>query len=98
MEAIRKELGQLDGAADEGSVEDYRQKAEARQLPENVKSAIDREISKLERTSEQSPEHGWIRTWLTRFSRSLGARPPRTPSTHSRRRESSTRTTTDSRT
>ena len=23
-----------------------------------------REIDKLERTSEQSPEHGWIRTWL----------------------------------
>ena len=64
MEAIRKELGQLDGVADEGSVEDYRQKAEARQLPENVKTAIEREISKLERTSEQSPEHGWIRTWL----------------------------------
>jgi ATP-dependent Lon protease len=64
MEAIRKELGQLDGVADEGSVEDYRQKAEARQLPENVKTALEREISKLERTSEQSPEHGWIRTWL----------------------------------
>ncbi len=64
MEAIRKELDQLDGTTDEGTVDGYRQKAEARQLPENVRTAIEREISKLERTSEQSPEHGWIRTWL----------------------------------
>ena len=27
-------------------------------------TAVDREIGKLERTPEQSPEHGWIRTWL----------------------------------
>ena len=26
--------------------------------------AVTKEIDKLERTSEQSPEHGWIRTWL----------------------------------
>ena len=29
-----------------------------------MKTAVLREIDKLERTSEQSPEHGWIRTWL----------------------------------
>ncbi len=33
-------------------------------LPEEVRKAVDREIDKLERTSEQSPERGWIRTWL----------------------------------
>ena len=33
-------------------------------LPEAVADRGDREIDKLERTSEQSPEHGWIRTWL----------------------------------
>ncbi len=29
-----------------------------------MRTAVEREIDKLERTSEQSPEHGWIRTWL----------------------------------
>ena len=33
-------------------------------LPDDVRSAVERELDKLERTSEQSPEHGWIRTWL----------------------------------
>ena len=33
-------------------------------LPDDVRDAIEREIDRLERTSEQSPEHGWIRTWL----------------------------------
>jgi len=64
LEAIRKELGELDGSTDEGTADDYRKKIEARQLPENVRTAVDREIAKLERTSEQSPELGWIRTWL----------------------------------
>jgi len=64
LEAIRKELGGLDGTADEGTAEDYRSKIEALQLPDNVRTAVEREIAKLERTSEQSPELGWIRTWL----------------------------------
>src|SRR5205823_12973502 len=29
-----------------------------------VREAVEREIDRLERTSEQSPEHSWIRTWL----------------------------------
>jgi len=61
MEAIRKELGQLD---DSDSQDDYRARIEGRELPEAVRAAVEREIDKLERTSEQSPEHGWIRTWL----------------------------------
>jgi ATP-dependent Lon protease len=64
LEAIRKELNQLDGSSDEGDVDDYRSKVEARDLPEAVRAAVLREVDKLERTSEQSPEHGWIRTWL----------------------------------
>jgi ATP-dependent Lon protease len=64
LDAIRKELAQLDGKAEEGGVDDYRTKVEGRDLPESVRSAVLREVDKLERTSEQSPEHGWIRTWL----------------------------------
>ncbi len=62
LEAIKKELGELSG--DETDPDDYRSKVEARDLPEDVRTAIMREVDKLERTSEQSPETGWIRTWL----------------------------------
>ncbi|GFG48771.1 endopeptidase La [Mycolicibacterium agri] len=60
LAAIRKELGE--GEPD-GS-DDYRARIEAADLPEKVREAALREVAKLERTSEQSPEGGWIRTWL----------------------------------
>ena len=60
MAAIRKELGE--GEPD-GS-DDYRARVEAAELPEKVREAALREVGKLERSSEQSPEGGWIRTWL----------------------------------
>ncbi|MGC2173840.1 MAG: endopeptidase La [Acidimicrobiales bacterium] len=63
LEAIKKELGQL-GDGDESDPDDYRTKIADRDLPENVRTAVVREIDKLERTSDQSPETGWIRTWL----------------------------------
>ncbi len=61
LEAIRKELGELDGTAQD---DDYRARVEAADLPEHVKKAALSEVDKLDRTSEQSPEGGWIRTWL----------------------------------
>ena len=61
LAAIRKELGEGDpDAADD----DYRAKVEAADLPENVRKAALTEVGKLERASDQSPESGWIRTWL----------------------------------
>lgn len=60
LRAIRKELGEEDG---EGS-DDYRARVEAAELPEAVREAALREVDKLERSSDQSPEGGWIRTWL----------------------------------
>ncbi|HTV11026.1 MAG TPA: endopeptidase La [Acidimicrobiales bacterium] len=64
LDAIRKELGELEGTADDGTPEHYRKLAAGRELPEAVRSAVEREITKLERTSEQNPEQGWVRTWL----------------------------------
>ena len=64
LDAIRKELNQLSGDGGEDDPDDYRAKVEKRDLPENVRKAVDREVDKLERTSEQNPETGWIRTWL----------------------------------
>ena len=63
MDAIKKELGELGGEAS-GSPGGYRDKLSELVLPDAVRVAVEREIEKLERTSEQSPEHGWIRTWL----------------------------------
>lgn len=63
LNAIRKELGELDPAGD-GNSDDYRSRVEAADLPEKVREAALREVGKLERSSDQSPEGGWIRTWL----------------------------------
>jgi ATP-dependent Lon protease len=60
LAAIRKELGEDEP---EGA-EDYRNRVEAASLPDNVRAAALREVGKLERASDQSPESGWIRTWL----------------------------------
>jgi ATP-dependent Lon protease len=64
LEAIRKELGELSGKSADDDPDDYRAKLAERDLPEHVRSAVEREVDKLERTSDQSPETGWIRTWL----------------------------------
>jgi ATP-dependent Lon protease len=61
MSAIRKELGD---DADGDVVEEYRAKIEQAGMPEDVRTEADRELGRLERTSEQSPEYGWIRTYL----------------------------------
>jgi ATP-dependent Lon protease len=63
LAAVRKELADLSGTpeTEEG---DYRARVEAAQLPEAARKAALAEVDKLERTSEQSPEIGWIRTWL----------------------------------
>ena len=59
LEAIKKELGEEGDAASE-----YRQKLQDTELPEKVHDSIEQEIDRLERMSEQSPEHSWIRTWI----------------------------------
>ena len=63
LSAIRKELSELNGKADTEE-KDYRARVEAADLPEKVAEAALAEVDKLERTADQSPEVGWIRTWL----------------------------------
>jgi ATP-dependent Lon protease len=61
MSAIRKELGE-DGGED--VVEGYRAKIADAGMPDDVLAQAEKELGRLERTSEQSPEYGWIRTYL----------------------------------
>ena len=61
LAAIRKELGE---SSEDPGGDDFRARLEALDVSEETRTAIEREIDKLERTNEQSPEHGWIRTWL----------------------------------
>jgi len=64
LAAVRKELKELSGDGDGTEEDDYRARVEAADLPQNVREAALKEVDKLERTSDQSPEVGWIRTWL----------------------------------
>jgi ATP-dependent Lon protease len=63
LAAVRKELAELNGTV-ASEEQDYRARVEAADLPEKVRTAALVEVDKLERTSDQSPEPGWIRTWL----------------------------------
>jgi len=60
LDSIRKELGE-----DEASVvEEYRQKIAEAGMPENVLEQAERELSRLERMGDQTPEATVIRNYL----------------------------------
>ncbi len=60
MEAIRKQLGEGGDEVAAG----YRERLENAGMPDAVRAEVERELDRFERTSEQNPEHGWIRTYL----------------------------------
>ena len=60
LDSIRKELGE-----DETSVEDeYRKKIAEAEMPDTVRAQAERELGRLERMGESSPESSMIRTYL----------------------------------
>src|SRR4051794_26890095 len=61
LAAIRKELGET---GDDDAAESYRTKVSESGMPEAARVAAEREIDRLERMSDQSPESSYIRTWL----------------------------------
>jgi ATP-dependent Lon protease len=60
LEAIKKQLNE--GGSD--VVSTYRERVAKAGMPEGVLTEVNRELDRLERTSEQNPEYGWIRTYL----------------------------------
>jgi ATP-dependent Lon protease len=64
LAAVRKELAELSGTGAEDGNDDHRSRIEAADLPEKVREAALKEVDKLERAGDSSPESGWIRTWL----------------------------------
>jgi ATP-dependent Lon protease len=60
LEAIKKQLNE--GSSD--VVSTYRERVAKASMPEDVLKEVNRELDRLERTSEQNPEYGWIRTYL----------------------------------
>ncbi len=60
LESIRKELGE-DGAS---VVDEYRGKLAEAELPEAVREQADRELARLERQGDSSPEASMIRNYL----------------------------------
>ncbi|HZQ48758.1 MAG TPA: endopeptidase La [Candidatus Dormibacteraeota bacterium] len=60
MDAIKKQLNE--GQTD--VVTTYRERVAKAGMPEAVLTEVNRELDRLERTSEQNPEYGWIRTYL----------------------------------
>jgi ATP-dependent Lon protease len=62
MKAIQDELGEQDPA--EAEVEELRSTLTELELPENVRTQVDRELSRLEKIPQAAAEHGVIRTYL----------------------------------
>jgi ATP-dependent Lon protease len=60
MESIRKELGDDNGSV----VEEYRAKIDQAGMPDEVRAQAERELGRLDRMGEQSPESSMIRTYL----------------------------------
>ena len=60
MESIRKELGEDDASV----VDEYRRKLDETELPEAVREQAERELSRLERQGDSSPEASMIRNYL----------------------------------
>src|SRR5688572_19776497 len=60
MESIRKELGEDDASV----VDEYRRKLDEAELPDAVREQAERELARLERQGDSSPEASMIRNYL----------------------------------
>ncbi|MCB9681925.1 MAG: endopeptidase La [Alphaproteobacteria bacterium] len=64
LDAIRKELGE----SDTGELGALKARLDAADLPDEVREAVDKELARLDRIPEASPERGTAIDWLTRIA------------------------------
>jgi ATP-dependent Lon protease len=62
LKAIREELGEASDEAAE--VEELRAQVEGKQLPDEVRTVVDRELARLERLPAAAAEHGVVRAYV----------------------------------
>jgi ATP-dependent Lon protease len=62
LKAIQDELGE--GDAEQAEINELRERFGELELPEEVRKAVDRELSRLEKIPSAAAEHGVIRTYL----------------------------------
>jgi ATP-dependent Lon protease len=62
LRAVRKELAELDEAAEDE--EDLATRVENAGMPDNVKQRVLKEVRRLEQIPSASPEMGMVRTWV----------------------------------
>ena len=62
LKAIQDELGESD--PERAEVEELRERLDAKELPEDVRKAAERELGRLERLPSAAAEHGVIRSYL----------------------------------
>ncbi len=62
LRAIQEELGEIDPQQSE--MNELREKIDAAKLPEDAKTAADRELDRLSKVPQASPEYSVIRTYL----------------------------------
>jgi len=60
LRSIQEQLGEEGGS----EVKELRERFEKADLPEEAKREVQRELGRLERMNEASPEYGIVRTWL----------------------------------
>jgi ATP-dependent Lon protease len=60
LKAIQEELGESEGAESD----ELRQRIEKADLPEAVRAAVERELKRLERMPQASPEYQMVRTYI----------------------------------
>jgi ATP-dependent Lon protease len=77
LRAIQRELGELD--PQESEIAGLRSQLEAKELPEEVKSEVSRELARLESINPASPEYSVIRTRLDWILNLPWSEPPPEP-------------------
>ena len=60
LRAIQEELGESEGQ----ELQDLRERVEAAELPEAAAQVVERELGRLERMPQASPEHQMVRTYI----------------------------------